>query len=382
MKANLKCLTGPMLTESTSSILTAAPASVLVANFVIPYYRPDIDVGYQREPSSGRIKSLAKKLYETDADLPTLVVANIRKLEAQEHIIKGEFKYNPDIHGKLFIADGQHRLEALKEAMKIAKDNEDEVNLKRLQEKLIPVMITFTGNTELIEMKTFYSINKHGKNVPINDAAMIMHRRYKLGDTEIMEEVDGAGESWRIVAGEVAKNLNKNCPVWRNRIKSPGQKLPSPNITFAAMVNHLKPLVTSPDLEGKGIDLISRVACAYWEGISENHQELFATESAKLYAIQTSSATEVLNKIWDHVRAKIQSSSDNNPKDLSNPDSYKSIMGQLIDKCSGTTPNQVEVSGKEYWQKGKLGVAGTYTSNSAKSTFTTYLKGLLSDIEV
>ncbi len=382
MKENLKCLTGPILTESTPSILTVATAEVLVKNFVIPYYQPDRDVGYQREPSMGRIRALAKKLYETDADLPTLVVANIRKLDAQEHIIKGEFKYNPDLHGKLFIADGQHRLEALKLAMEIAEENEDEVNLKRLREKLMPVLISFTSNTELIEMTTFFNINKHGKNVPTNDAAMIMHRRYKMGDTDIMEELEGKGETWRIVAGEVAKNLNKDCSVWKNRIKSPGQRLPAPNITFAAMVNHLKPLVNSPDLEGKGIDVISKVVCAYWEGISSKYPELFAQDTAKFYAIQTSSATEVINKIWDHVRAKVQSSTTLQSTDLTKSETYEEIMSQLIASCDGKSANNIDVSGPDYWQKGKLGCAGMYTSNSAKATFTSYLKGLLSDIKV
>ena len=381
MKAKLKCLKGPLLTDSTESILTVVEAQLLTANYKIPYYNHERDTGYQREPSKGRIKALAKKLYESDTDLPTLVVANIRKLEALNHYDGDVFSYNPDLHGKLFIADGQHRIEALKAAIEMAKENADTVNEKRLREKLIPVLITFTSQTDLIEMKTFYSINKHGKNVPINDAAMILHRRYKLGDKEIMDEMDQAGEQWRIVAGDVAANLNKNCSVWKNRIKSPGQRVPAPNITFAAMVNHLKPLVKSPDLEGKGIKIISNVACAYWEGISLAHPQLFDNETAKLYAIQTSSATEVINKIWDHVRAKIQASNLKS-KDLTDPQAYKSIMEQLIVNCDGRNGMNSDVSSSDYWLKGKAGCAGMYTSNSAKATFSNYLKGLLSDIQI
>ena len=382
MKSNFKCLMGPVLTHNTNCIITVAPAEVLVNNFIIPYYNPSKDIGYQREPSKTRIKKLAKKLLERDADLPTLIVANIRNIDAQDHILKGEFKYNPDLHGKLFIADGQHRLMALKLAMDEATENQDETNLKRLKEKLIPTLISFTSNNELVEMSTFYSINREAKNVPINDAAMIMHRRYKMGDEEIMEELDIKGETWRAVAGDVAKKLNHECPVWGNRIKSPGQKIPAPNITFAAMVNHLKPFVTSPDLEGRGINFITEVVSSYWCSIESKHPGMFTQERAKTFAIQTSSATEVINKIWDHVRAKIQNSANLENKELNKKECYLEIMGTLIENCQGKNGLNDEVSGLDYWLKGKQGCAGMYTSNSAKSTCATYLKGLLSDINV
>lgn len=380
MTINLNSLPGPLLTDDTESILTIAEASVLVDNYEIPYYDPDSDLGYQREAAKGRISKLAKKLYEKDTDLPTLVVANIRKLAAANHFINGTFKYSRELHGPLYIADGQHRILALEQAIEIANENGDETNKKRLMEKKMPVLISFTGDSELIEMKTFYSINKNAKNVPINDAAMILHRRYQMGDAEIMEEIDSSGEQWKIIAGEVAKYLNRDCSVWKNRIKKPGQRLPSPNITFAAMVNHLKPFVQSPDLEGKGSKVISKVVCAYWEGIAENHRALFSIDNAKNYAIQTSSATEVLHRIWENVRAKIQNS-DQACKELTDKNAYESIMGELINSCSGRNGNgEEDTTGRDYWLKGKLGVAGQFTSNSAKGIHVTYLKGKLTEI--
>jgi len=381
MKADITYIEGPELSEGTRSIICSLEAQVLTSNKVIPYYDYKTETGYQRQPGAGRITDLAKKLYTQDVDLPTLVLVNIRTLEATNHLKNGTFKYNPAIHGRLFLFDGQHRILALLKAMEIAEANKDTVNLKRLQKKLIPTMITFTGDNELLEMKKFYSINKNSKNVPVNDAAMIMHRAYVGGDSQTIEEVEHDDAVWKIEGGKVAKRLNNNCSVWSNRIKAPGQKLPQPNITFAAMSTHLKPFTKSPDLDGKSDTFIADVVCAMWSGIESSYPEMFATETAKNYAIQTSSATEVINKLWEGIRVKIQGSSLPS-KDFTNKDSYAQIMKELIISCSGRNGWGDEVSGTEFWRKGKLGVAGTYTSNSAKSTLLAILKGHLSDISV
>ena len=96
---------------------------------------------------------------------------------------------------------------------------------------------------------------------------------------------------------------------------------------------------------------------------------MFTQERAKTFAIQTSSATEVINKIWDHVRAKIQNSANLENKELNKKECYLEIMGTLIESCQGTNGLNDEVSGTDDWLKGK-------------PTFATYLKGLLSDINV
>ena len=381
MKADITYIDGPELSEGTRSIICSVEAQILTNNQVIPYYDYKTDVGYQRQPGAVRIKELAKKLYTQDVDLPTLVLVNIRNLEATNHLKNGTFKYNPAIHGRLFLFDGQHRILAMQQAIEIAEANKDSVNLERLRKKLIPTMITFTGDNELLEMKTFYSINKNSKNVPINDAAMILHRAYVGGDAQTIEEIEHDGARWKIEGGKIAKRLNSHCSAWSNRIKAPGQKIPQPNITFAAMTTHLKPFTTSPDLEGKSDTIIADVVCAMWSGLESSYPEMFASETAKNYAIQTSSATEVIHKLWDNIRVKIQNSSLPS-KDFTNKDSYAQIMKELITACKGTNGQGDDVSGTDFWRKGKLGVAGTYTSNSAKGTLLAILKGHLSDISV
>ena len=381
MKADITYIEGPELTEGTRSIICSLEAQILTANQFIPYYDYVNEVGYQRQPGASCIKALAEKLYKHDVDLPTLVLVNIRNLEATNFLKNGTFKYNPAIHGKLFLFDGQHRILAMQQAMEIAEANKDNVNLDRLKKKRIPTMITFTGDNELLEMKTFYSINKNSKNVPTNDAAMILHRAYMGGDAQTIEDVEHDDAVWKIEGGRVAKILNNNCPVWSNRIKSPGQKLPQPNITFAAMTNHLKPFTTSPDLEGKSDSIIASVVCSMWEGIEASYPEMFASETAKDFAIQTSSATEVINKLWETLRVKIQNSSLPS-KDFTSKDAYIQIMKELVAACEGTNGYGDAVSGPDFWRKGKQGVAGTYTSNSAKGTLLAILKGYLSDISV
>ena len=56
-------------------------------------------------------------------------------------------------------------------------------------------------------------------------------------------------------------------------------------------------------------------------------------------------------------------------------------MGELINSCSGRNGNgEEDTTGRDYWLKGKLGVAGQFTSNSAKGIHVTYLKGKLTEI--
>ena len=189
---NLKVIKGPNFKDVLSQendvpyFIGYISAKDLVNHYKIPYSSETGklvkgDTGYQRPPGMARIGSFAKKIVNSKVDFPTVVLLNVRDNKLLNHVKGNSLSYMPEIHNKLYVMDGQHRVLALKTAMKKAMDDDDQKTLDMINEIQIPFGLTITESV-LNEMVIFYEVNSNAKGVPANVKDQINARRVAEGE--------------------------------------------------------------------------------------------------------------------------------------------------------------------------------------------------------
>ena len=379
LKITLQTIQGPEFKNEVLSLIGYISAKDLVDNSEVPYAGRNDQEGYQRQPQNARIKSLAKKLLDNDVDLPTLVLLNIRRIEAASSIKDNSFIYLPPVHGPLYVMDGQHRILALKEAMIMAEEQENKEAVKRLSKKLIPFGLTVTRNV-LHEMEIFSDVNGNAKAVAYNVKQLINQRRYQLGDPSVEQELILKGQEWQLLAGQIVEDMSSRINgVWHKRIKFPGDTgILSPNVGNAAFQKYLKPVVTSNQakMSSKPFVFSKNVINAYWDGFELASPEAFGSNASK-YSIQTAMGTDVFMRLWDFMKDWIAENNEDNNKDLTNPETYKKALLKVIENSDGYNSAGDNVTGLDFWLKGKDGAAGGYSSESGKSVLLQNITGWL-----
>ena len=142
---------------------------VLPAGELIPVTKVDVrtpanPTGYQRELATRRISEVKHYLEAADGVFPSSVLLSYRS---------GDFQFNPtdgddagqlgelvlrDPNETLYVIDGQHRIEALRQAI---EDEPDRFNA-------YPVPFTLLANPDVFEeARWFYLVNSKAKRVPI-----------------------------------------------------------------------------------------------------------------------------------------------------------------------------------------------------------------------
>ena len=153
-----------------SIYLTALPVKFLALRADIDRWTKTNREGYQRPPLESRLRptgraSIIRYLLKEAGILPTSVLLNIRcKLKFREEgKITDEISFGkliiPD-NEKLWIVDGQHRLEALKRATSLRPE---------FAEYPVPVTIMDLDN-RFEEMLLFYIVNSRQKRIPTDIA--------------------------------------------------------------------------------------------------------------------------------------------------------------------------------------------------------------------
>jgi len=213
-KKTLPCLT---FTQNGSTMLvTTMTANELIAYTHVDPYNPDLDFddekqGYQRPPSTARIKKLGNFLdfgVKKDAvkPMPTAILLSDRGVKST--INENSFSFNAgDSFG---IVDGQHRIEGIKHAIEV-KGNET------LGEFSYAVVI-MTGMNRLTEMDQFKIVNGEAKSVNTSLVSMLLTQVYKRDG--VVEDKD----IWRVIASDTLDKLNKDeNSMWYDMILMPAQ---------------------------------------------------------------------------------------------------------------------------------------------------------------
>ena len=354
--------------QGTNYVNTVLPISLIVSNYKLdPTFGTDIDSGVNRSFSKTRSIKLRERILEENCTLPMGFTFVIRNENAFNQIKNGKFEYIPDLHGKLFVSDGQHRTMALALAYIKANEGKQENDLtheeilKKLDNYHVAATLTFTEN-KIDEIELLQNTNAYAVPLSIDMKTTNDFKLYAAGDEKAFERAKKDKRFAAMnIAQDIAVDINKDaCSVWYNRIKFPNMACDIPNVGNTRMANCINKIKDSQILKAEGKtskDDIKIFFDAYWEGLKEAYPIFF--KNPKEFVIQKSLGADVFMRVhndvlsWSYVNKKGK---------LTDPKTYVSAFKRIIDNMSGDY-----TEGTDFWKSGKSGEAGNYSSEGGKT---------------
>jgi DGQHR domain-containing protein len=342
-------------------VVGVIPAGLLVSNYNIPRRDYRERRGYQRPVSPTRVNKLVADLVANRVDLPTALLLNIRNFEEGVHLIEknGAFLFRPS--GPLYVVDGQHRIEALVKLI--------ERDPKTWSDFPIP-FVCLLGADEFQEMTEFYVVNSTAKSVR-TDLAYDLLRQRAEDDPSLRQALLEQGEYWKIEGKLITEQLTQASPLWKDRVRFPGEPVGETLVNSAAMVSSLRPILVTPYFEAISMSDRVKVLCAYWAGVANVLPEVFKHPSR--YALQKSTGVQVMHKLLIVLIESLRSKGDS----VLDPQSYESLLRGPLLHLEGDTANGETVRGADFWKVGALGAAGSFSNNAGRRVLATRLKGAL-----
>lgn len=319
---------------------------VLNERVKVDYYDPKTSKGYQRNPSMSRARDFARYIKNAAGISPNSILINIRGALGNFKPIAPQYGILtiPDTT-ELWIVDGQHRFEGLKDL------TEQDPSFGEFP----CFVILMNESTEYEEAKQFMIINRTQKGVRLDLAAHFIATMAKKEGTKTISNMPRAtirDIEWRPKATEIVDILNKEISddpnheffenPWHMRIQLPNEPKALSTISQSSFENSLKILVDNPIFSGYGTRDLSIMLIRYWKAILE------ICPNAKIrpdkYFLQRLTGTAVLHKILPRVLALTKFKSQR-----ITTDSTKQILEKMPD-----------VMNEIFWSPdGEAGIIGT-----------------------
>lgn len=303
--------------------------------------------GYQREPIASRINSLKRELQTKRVDLPTAILLNLRNFDQFKHISNGGSvtELILDNEDRLFVVDGQHRVESL---LALFKEDSQAWGTYALP------FVCLLGADRNGEMTEFHVVNSNAKSIGTGLAMDLLKRRAAASEI-VKDQLVETGRAWIEAASQVTDYL-KESDLWRNKIQFPGQSKTGTLITNNGMVTSLRPLVDQPGYFQSVGDatMQSRILGAYWEGIKQVIPE--AMLEPERYNLQRTLGATALHAVLVNVLAVMLS------KGLStvDPANHAEVMSEPLIQLGETNGDGKWVQGADFWRRGSEGASGLF----------------------
>lgn len=326
--------------------ITAFLASDLINENVIKIdrYENNNQEGYQRELKRQRILAAAKYLTNEDGIYPTSVLLNSRKevLFNTKKQIAGTIEFGtltiPDQSYPLYVIDGQHRIESIREVIKERIE---------FQEYPIPVSL-FNFKEPFDEMRMFYIVNSRQKGVPTSLVLHFLDRSIKtLGPA--IEIFEPQQRVYAAKALDVVKILytDQSSP-WYGLVQTPNEKKqPYHIITERALADSIG--IILKDSTPIDVDLIKsdprRLAeplIMYWTAIKEIFPEIYKNPSP--YTLFRTTGVYSLHMIYDKIFSYCR------PVDKLK---YKDKMKFVLQKMFEAVFKETGFDREKFWDKKK-----------------------------
>jgi DGQHR domain-containing protein len=322
--------------------------------------------GYQRELSVERINRLADDLKKRKVDIPTAVLLNLRSFKKGVHLVErdGQKYFRPN-NEKLYVVDGQHRIEALNKL-----NSEDPARWANFELAFVCML----GADELEEMWQFYVVNSTAKSVR-TDLALDLLKQQAESDQVVMESLVERGESWKVQAQTIVERLAQR-PTWRGVIRFPNQQKGSTVIGSAGLVGSFKLLLATPYFGSITTDNQLKILDAYWSGIREVIPEAFNEPAA--YTLQKSLGVMAMHALLVSVIEYVRSAG----KSVIDAKAYADALRETLLSLEGDTAAGEIARGADFWRTGPNGAAGSYSSNAGRRVLLAKIKGLLPKVQV
>ena len=149
--------------------------------------------------------------------MPTALLVNIRDFDKNRNLVEiGDQIFLSLRDEKIYVVDGQHRIEALMRLYLKRDVPDDKWGDFRLS-------ITFMlGATELEEMEQFYVVNSTAKSVRTDLAYDLLKQRAE-SNPDLIRSLDENNQSWKVAGQTLSEELAKT-PVWKDRIRYPASR--------------------------------------------------------------------------------------------------------------------------------------------------------------
>ena len=265
--------------------------------------------GYQRAVAPRRIKDLAKYLVEGYAVLPSSILLCKRK-ESSGKKNSLKFKQNNTLIElgshmgtleipsgcELWIVDGQHRLQGLKEAVETGEEN--------LNNYMLPVVI-LQDLKRIEEMRNFNTINTMQKKIPTDLVDQHILKYYKQKGKDQVNKFFKDGFITAVLTDVVEQLNNSKKGPWHDRIRITGTDVTggSRKIGFNSVVASLKlPMNKLGMLEENKEKMMVKLLTNLWNAAKTVWPEAF--ESPNDYRLQATVGVYVLHILLPDLSSK------------------------------------------------------------------------------
>jgi len=299
--------------------------------------------GYQRAPSERRLSftrgSLVRYLVKELGCFPTSVLVNIRgDVGFQMVSDSGWLSYGTlDTGGnRLWVIDGQHRLEALKRAIDRNRDFED-----------YPIIASVLRLPDRFhEMMLFYIVNRRQRNVPTDLVYRHLQRMLWQRGTQWLEELEGSRGVRIGFATEVVDILQAEpASPWHGRIQIVGE--PSREeyiIGDSLLIKTIADVLREKVFDGVSAREFSEIIVNYWNAVYQLYPECFAVPED--YTLLSTPGVPVMHMLFPVVHSRC----------LMRKDVSEEAMERELEKLMAETPGHSNSDFRkpvdaEFWSK-------------------------------
>jgi DGQHR domain-containing protein len=261
---------------TTSFYIATIPAIELVERHKLDRWTPGNARGYQRLPQENRFKSkpgsILRYLTKDLGCFPTSILVNVRgdltyKME-QDMGWSSIGKLEIDDNEKLWLLDGQHRVEALRRVM---------IDNTQFEEYPVVVSILQLPN-RFEELMHFYLVNRRQKMVPRDLVYRHLQLMLRERGESWLQEFEGKAGLYRGKAAEIVDKLNDDPrSPWKGRIRQVTEiRLDEHLVRDQKMIKLIADVLGTKDCERLTNEEAADLLVDYWNSIKRLYPGAFA----------------------------------------------------------------------------------------------------------
>ena len=284
--------------EGVRVFISTLAALDLIDRYAIDRWTTENPGGYQRVPEERRFSerrgSIVRYLIKEMGCFPSSILLNVRgELSYEEDedfgwCSLGELDIGDE---RLWLIDGQHRVEGLKRAIERNADFEQ-----------YPVVVSILQLPERFdELMLFYIVNRRQRGVPTELAYRHLQRMLWERGTDWLYELEGKIGVQRGLAAEVVDYLcEEPASPWHGRIQRVAEPRHEAHILRdKTMIRSVVEILKEKVFEGMKVKELADLLIDYWNAVSHIYPEAF--QEPHRYTVLETPGLFSLNRLFPNV---------------------------------------------------------------------------------
>ena len=307
--------------------VSTLPAYQLIERCAIDRWTPENTEGYQRLPDERRLSggrgSAVRYLMKELGCFPTSVLLSVRgelSFESEYDLgwcDLGELTIGDD--EKLWLIDGQHRVEALKRAVERNADFEE-----------YPVIVSLLQLPKRFdELMLFYIVNRRQRGVPTDLAYRHLQRMLWEKGAEWLYELEGRRGVRLGLATELVDYLNEDPrSPWRGRVRRVGEDRREEHIIHdKSLIRSVAEVLRERAFEGMPVRDLADLIIDFWNAVSKVYRGAF--EKPRAYTLLATPGIFSLHMLFPSVYARCAKGG------VITEDGMRRILARLLEETPG-----------------------------------------------